>query len=200
MFARSSRSLFIVVMLTTVLLTACKPSTQPGSAGDIHLGLIWPEQGRTLSFLLAIGADGTLYVMDDKAALHALTPTGQERWAYQSNAKVAGAPVMSGDGTAVHFLTSNDELVSIGVDGQPRWTFKADDTVTAAPVVAPDGAVYLRTRSGGHRVSPDGKGQPFTWPEWTDRSQVAFDAQGQLALWESMKDQLLILTSDGKVS
>ncbi len=187
--------------MTPVPTSMPMPTFTPAPAtGEIHLSLIWPEQAGTLSPILAIGTDGTLYVMDDKATLHAVAPTGQERWAYRADADLAGAPMMSGDGAAVQFLTSNNELISVGIDGKPRWTFKADDVITALPVVAPGSTVYLRTRSGGHRVSPGGKGQSFTWPEWTDRSRVAFDSKGQLYLWNPIKNQLLIVAPDGKVS
>lgn len=194
------RALIILfALLAVTLLTACKPEArQP--AGDLHLGLIWPEKAGTLSPQLAVGADGILYVMDDQAALHAVTPGGQELWIYQPGTKLAGAPVMSGDGSAVYFLTGDNELISVGTDGKLRWTFKADDVLTAAHVVAPDGAIYLHTRSGGHRVSPDGKSQPFTWPQYTERGQVAFDSQSQLALWSPADDQLVVLSPTGKVS
>ncbi len=204
MIAVLLRSLIIVISLLTVaLLSACKPETPSTGAavgGDIHLGLIWPEQDGTLSPRLTIGTDNTVYVLDDKATLHAVAPNGQERWTYRSDAEFAGAPVLSSDGTAVHFLTSNNELISIGTDGKPRWTFKADDMFAAEPVVAPDDTIYLRTRSGGHRVSPDGKSQSFTWPKYTDQSQIAFDSRGRLTLWNPMDKQLLIVEPDGKVS
>ncbi|HET7376194.1 MAG TPA: PQQ-binding-like beta-propeller repeat protein, partial [Anaerolineae bacterium] len=191
--------LLSLVLLGIALLTACKPTAQ-SATGDIHLGLIWPEQGSPLSPQLAIGPDGTMYVLDDKSTLHAVASNGQERWTYQSDAKYTGLPMMSSDGTAVYFLTSNNELISVGTNGQLRWTFKAADVFSGPPVIAPDGTVYLRIQSGGQRVSTDGKGQAFTWPKNTDRSQAAFDSKGQLAIYNPIGYQLLILAPDGTVS
>ena len=82
--------IIVFVLLAVTLLSACKPETrQP--AGDLHLGLIWPEKAGALSPQLAVGADGTLYVMDEKATLHAVAPDGQERWTYQPEAKLASS-------------------------------------------------------------------------------------------------------------
>ncbi len=190
-------SKLFLIFLILALLSACKPTT-PTSGSDIHLGLIWPEQASKLSPLIAIGNDSTLYVFDNKPTLHAIAPNGQERWAYSITAQFAGAPLLSHDGNSIYFITSNDELINIGTDGKVRWTFKADSNFSAVPIIAPDNTVYAHTRSGGQRVTADGKGQPFTWPEWTDQSQVAFDSKGQLALFDMVDRKLIVLAPDGQ--
>lgn len=122
---------------------------------------------------LAIGADGTAYVLDGPGALVAVAPDGAVRWRTPLDVQVDGSlPVVAPDGTILVGFAYSDGttggVVAVAPSGERKWIFRVRDHaptsdfayhVHGTPAVGPDGAAYIVTEEFGsvfYAVNPDG--------------------------------------------
>lgn len=104
---------------------------------------------QTTSFLggPVVAADGTLYIVDDDRAVHAISPEGHGLW----QATLPGPPFFGGLGLGalgdVYVVGAHGELYAVSAEGRRRWTFQPDSELSAisGPIVGPDGTIYYAT-------------------------------------------------------
>ncbi len=148
-----------VYAMTNVGLFALNKST--GS-------LIWRtfDGGMNISSPV-IGSDGTIYVSRENT-LHAYTPEGAEKWAFDAKAMILAQPVIGEDGTIYLGTTAKNksDIAKIAgyfwaidpLTGQAKWMFNIDQwmydehdktwknsDIYASPVVGRDGIIYFTT-------------------------------------------------------
>jgi peptide/nickel transport system permease protein len=98
----------------------------------------------------AVGADGTIYVTDARAGLHAFGPDGALQWTYQSQAAPNSlhAPVVGADGRIFFAVTnfSNGFVEAISAAGELLWSTQLRTQNVSLPLItSPDGQyVFLR--------------------------------------------------------
>ena len=88
----------------------------------------------------ALGADGTLYVVDSGPGLSALAPDGSTRWRLSSEGRRAtSGPIVGPDGAI--YYTRVDRVQAVNSDGSERWLSPGIEgsTVEAPPRLSPDG-------------------------------------------------------------
>lgn len=78
----------------------------------------------------ALGANGEIYVSDNRAGLAAISPEGRVLWYFQSeagNRSVAG-PVLSSDGRIFYTVTTGSKgfIQAVSAEGQEMWVTQAD--------------------------------------------------------------------------
>lgn len=121
----------------------------------------------------ALGADGTLYMVDVGANLYAISPDGALLWLLK-NAGNKGVDV-GVDGTI--YTAGEDRLLAVRPGGSLRWThdFEPRSFITLGPNVGPDGNVYAVCTEGEGIVSytPEGV-RRWATPERYDRPIVDY--------------------------
>jgi outer membrane protein assembly factor BamB len=91
-----------------------------------------------------LGADGTLYVVDEGPGLSALAPDGSTRWRFTSEGRrPTSGPIVGPDGTL--YFTRVDRIQAVGPDGVERWQSGGVEgsTVEAPPRLSPDGSLVF---------------------------------------------------------
>ena len=125
----------------------------------------------------AVGPDGTIYLLDVKGRLYALTPDGGLKWVFQAGFVAASGPVTVGaDGTVYagglvpknpsttcqddQYLVNVEGIFAVNPDGTQKWLFdKTCDNLLSGPNVGPDGNIHAVTEVfglGAFALNPDG--------------------------------------------
>lgn len=112
----------------------------------------------------AVGADGTIYVTDAHAGLHAFTPDGMLKWSYQSQAapNTQYGPVLGQGGQVFYVVTNfgNGWIEAVTDSGELLWSAALRTQNVSLPLLtSPDGQfVFLRDdillANSGEHVEP----------------------------------------------
>lgn len=107
----------------------------------------------------SVGADGTLYAVNEAGELFAVAPDGTLRW--QSSVDRGPyklSPQVGADGT-VYVTGDGFKVSAFAPDGTLRWQFEGNSNVIhAAPHIGPDGSVYLTAGAGViYGIDPNGQ-------------------------------------------
>lgn len=172
-------------------------TTTAGTGPPASLGVVArQQQGRvrwrfTCDALYArhrvgIGADGTVYLQDNRATLYALSPDGGLQWLVDLGDQGSEGPTVVGpDGTIyvpVNPLGPDAQVAAVNPDGTVKWTFTTTDTqgLLAGPGVGPDGNVYGIVETpgiGAFSLDPaDGS------LRWSNEGDPVMNEHGQLGL------------------
>ncbi|HIE13178.1 MAG TPA: hypothetical protein EYP63_07125 [Desulfotomaculum sp.] len=111
------------------------------------------EEGFSISSgtSVAIGSDGTIYVIPLGNHLYALSPNGTLSWQYEVEGDlpaIYGSPAVGSDGT-IYFGASenywiNDEyFYAVNPNGTFKWKHEIGGTVSASPAIGSDGTIYF---------------------------------------------------------
>ncbi|VDB00110.1 hypothetical protein S1OALGB6SA_1184 [Olavius algarvensis spirochete endosymbiont] len=115
-----------------------------GDTGEVN----WIYRpGGKLRSLLMIGADGTIYIQNDRREFFAVTPGGTGRWKLLLSAEMAVLPAGSSDGRVFLPLLSG-EMLCVSRRGEILWTIDMGSEASASPVVNADGLVWIPLNSG----------------------------------------------------
>lgn len=131
----------------------------------------------------AIAADGTVYVAGSGGWFYAVTPSGAQKWAFQSEADhYQSSPALAPDGT-IYVGTSTcrsgtpycTSLLALNPDGTLKWSYKVGAQVRTSPAVGADGTVYFGAHDGRlYALTPEGE---LKWSYLT--------ADGGAEMWSS---------------
>jgi large repetitive protein len=100
------------------------------------------------------GADGSVYVANERGAVRALNPDGSYKWLYCTEGDRVTTPGVGPDGTV--YVGSNDgKMYAIDPDGSLKWTFNAGGIVRT-PAIKADGTLYFGTLNKLYALNPDG--------------------------------------------
>ena len=116
----------------------------------------------------AIAADGTIYLMDHRNVVYALTPEGVLKWKnnrYESDAPWhvgQKTPAIGTDGTL--YVCAGLTLYALDpADGQEQWQsdpLRHGNVCAVSAVVGADGTIYIVSNDMLHAINPDGT------PKW----------------------------------
>lgn len=136
----------------------------------------------------AIASDGTVYINTASGYLHALIPSGNEKWRFpiRWSSDFWNSPNIGPDGT-IYIGTARHEdssspgagLVAINPDGTEKWRSLEASGVTIVPSIADDGTIVFGaadvTTNKGKIISldPGGKKKWEFWlEEWLEGSSA----------------------------
>ena len=101
----------------------------------------------------AIGLDGTLYIVDEKASLHAINGDGSNKWRFEPEVESGSSrssPSIGHDGTIYYSIGWFDEgyyqgLYGVNPDGTEKWHYQTDTShgFYANTAIGQDGTLYL---------------------------------------------------------
>jgi len=107
----------------------------------------------------AIGPDGTIYIGNDSYGLHAINPTGTEKWIFNIGPfgdPVCTSPVVGPDG--VVYVVANtffdDGLWAINPNGTTKWSAHLGGF--SSPAIGRDGSAYVTAGNVLHEFKPNG--------------------------------------------
>jgi outer membrane protein assembly factor BamB len=115
-----------------------------------------------------IAADGTLYSSGnrrDRAGMKivAFTPTGAEKWSFDTEDILHGGIALAADGT-LYFGGLHKILYAIDATGKEKWRFNAEGAIGSSPAIGKDGMIYFGASDGKlYALRPDGTLQ-WTFP------------------------------------
>lgn len=115
--------------------------------------------GEVLRGSCVIAGDGTIYAATAHA-LHAISPTGAEKWKapIQLPMDEPPSPAIGPDGAV--YVKSGEALVAFDPSGAQRWQVAFPNGVLSSPTVTADGTIYVAQGGGGLAViSPSGSVQ-----------------------------------------
>ena len=105
---------------------------------------------------IAIGADGTIYVADADADLHAISPNGVKLWEHvdpRYEPREIDGVVIGIDGTIIH--CTEFQVTALSSDGTVKWRYSIRAPMT--PAIGKNGTIYISTYYGEiHALNPDG--------------------------------------------
>lgn len=140
-------------------------SGQSAYPGPVSVEVLWSfSTYDRIRSTPAIGQDGTIYFGDGYQFLHALTPTGGEKWNYFALGIMDSSPAVSTTGTV--YIGCGDSIFyalwgkpkGSGFVGEMQWAFLCGYPNSASPLIGSDGTVYLA--SGDRKLyarTPDNK-------------------------------------------
>jgi len=147
-----------------------------GETGEVNW--IYRPGGRLRS-LLMIGADGTIYIQNDKQELFAVTPGGTGRWKLLLGEEMAVLPAGSSDGRVFLPLVSG-KVLCVSRRGSILWTINTASEASAAPVVNAEGLLWIPL-SSGQIICVDPWGEEIAHAELTESvSALALDGEGRI--------------------
>ena len=96
----------------------------------------------------AQGPDGSVYVVADDRALHALDPlSGASRWVYRPGGRLRNLLLAAPDGT-IYIQNDREQLIAVTPGGSGRWKLQMNAEPAALPAAAPDGRLILPLAGG----------------------------------------------------
>lgn len=140
--------------------------------GSVLRRLVAPHLGDLVGYsLLAIAADGTLYLGNDNE-IHALSADGKRQWTFAVPAsQLAGfsTAALGVDGI-IYVVNRNNTLYALMPAGKRKWSYEMRrgrfSAGPAAPAVGADGTIYAGDFGNYlHALTPEGK------PKWSVRAQ-----------------------------
>ena len=135
--------------------------------------------GGKLRSLLMIGADGTIYIQNDRQELFAVTPGGTGRWKLPLDAGMAALPAGGLDGRIFLPLVTG-EILCISRRGKILWTMNTTSEASAAPVVNAEGLLWIPL-SSGQIVCVDQWGEEIAHARLGEAvSALALDGDGRI--------------------
>ncbi len=152
----------------------------------------------------ALAGDGTLYVgtgFSVNGALHALTPTGTQKWAHYFGASLpaANSPAVAADGT-IYIKPSDGFLYALQpATGAMKWRYDVGGRASySSPSIAADGTIYIGSENRKlYAINPDGT---LKW-EFTSDSDIytnpAIDGAGNIYFSVLNSGRLYSLTPAG---
>ncbi len=176
-----------------------------GSGGRFNLSINDAEwQALTFTPVYAspaIGADGTIYALDNIALLAAFRPDGFDKWAWLPEGFFdiadGGAIAVDSDGT-LYFGTYSGDFYAVDVRGKGKWRYTTGGEIWAAPALAADGTIYVKSSDDQlYALNPDGTLKwKFTIPGDTYSAPVV-GADGTIYIASGGDAALYALTPDG---
>jgi outer membrane protein assembly factor BamB len=104
----------------------------------------------------SVGQDGTIYLGTTDGRLHAISPDGQPRWAFDTGKWARGAPLVRADGSII-VATDAGSVFALGPDGAERWRFAGTGALAATAAQGEDGTLYVPSSEGLlYALGPDG--------------------------------------------
>ena len=90
----------------------------------------------------AVAPDGTVYAVDQKGHLYAVSPEGGVKWIFTRDTVARQNVSVGADGTV--YYAAGNELYAVNPNGTQKWALVNPDggSVAAGPNVGPDGNVY----------------------------------------------------------
>ena len=110
----------------------------------------------------AVGADGTVYAVDHRGHLYAVSPEGGVKWIFYSDTYSLQNVSVGFDGTI--YYSAGNELNAVNPNGTLRWQIvhPGGAAIAAGPNVGPDGNIYAVFDNASNSglsavvVAPDG--------------------------------------------
>ncbi len=101
---------------------------------QVDAGTIW---GRP-----AVAADGTIYAVDARGHLYAVSPEGGVKWIFTRDTIARQSVSIGADGTV--YYAAGNELYAVNPNGTLKWNVvnTSGGSVAAGPNVGPDGNIY----------------------------------------------------------
>ncbi len=113
----------------------------------------------------AIDGNGTIYVLEDEGALHAVSPAGKKLWQFDLNVEFSdeprqyhNSPAITEDNTAIFGWI--DGTVYAVKDKELIWKFSIEDSFYSSPSIGPDGTVYIGSSTGNLYAINPANGEP----------------------------------------
>jgi outer membrane protein assembly factor BamB len=165
-----------------------------------------------------IGADGTVYVEDERSVVYALNPNnGQLYWKFAGQPGGIGevaTPALTPDGTTVYLSSGSGRLYALSAGptgGQLAWTYHIQGPqggyLASSPSVGLDGMIYVTTSGSDgttpadiEAVNPDGTSK------WVYASNASFEttptvtAAGQVVAGNDLGTVDSVRASDGTLA
>lgn len=153
--------------------TATITATSQGATGVMTVTvrdrarLAWsvPVGTGSISAGIAIGADGTIYVVSSEygstSHLFALSPQGSVVWTLDTPFRVFSTPAIGADGTlylgSMSTNTFTGRLIAVDPGGTVRWVLADIDGIRSSPALGPDGTIYVAGGYHVYAVDPEGE-------------------------------------------
>ncbi|MDC7220546.1 MAG: PQQ-binding-like beta-propeller repeat protein [Spirochaetales bacterium] len=141
---RKRQGLYLVLFI--VIFSA---SLMGESEADQGQEALWKRAvGGKITSWQAVGPDGTIYLIGDDRALHALSPrSGKDLWLYRPGGRLTSFLAVSADGT-VYIQNSENVIFAVNPGGEARWKCIVDSPVQQMPVLTPEGTVIFLLDKG----------------------------------------------------
>lgn len=102
----------------------------------------------------ALGRDGTIYLGNGLRALLAIDRSGEQKWSYDLDSDLNGAPVIDADGNI--YVASPRIVYAFTPGGALKWQAKSNHDFRTAPILAADGTIYIGDEDGMSAYNSDG--------------------------------------------
>jgi len=147
-----------------------------GETGEVNW--IYRPGGKLRSFLM-IGADGTIYIQNDRQELFAVTPGGSGRWKLFLGSELAVLPAGGLDGR-IFLPLIRGGVLCVSRFGEILWNIDTESEASAAPVVNAEGLVWIPLTSG-QIICVDPWGEKLASADFTESvSTLALDSGGRI--------------------
>ena len=137
----------------------------------------------------AIDGNGTIYVLEDEGALHAVSPAGKKLWQFDLPVEFSDEPRQYHNSPAI---TEDNTVIFGWIDGtvyavkdkELIWKFSIENSFYSSPSIGPDGTVYIGSSTGNLYAINPANGEPV----WSKPFQAgglihtrpAIDANGDI--------------------
>jgi len=137
----------------------------------------------------AIDGNGTIYVLEDEGALHAVSPAGKKLWQFDLPVEFSDEPRQYHNSPAI---TEGNTVIFGWIDGtvyavkdkELIWKFSIENSFYSSPSIGPDGTVYIGSSTGNLYAINPANGEPV----WSKPFQAgglihtrpAIDANGDI--------------------
>jgi outer membrane protein assembly factor BamB len=121
----------------------------------------------------ALGSDRSIYFGSGNGKLYALSPSGSEKWSFQTGAEIQSSPAVASDGS-ICFGSGDGKLYVLNFDGTEKWELPTGNSILSSPALGADGTIYVGSRDNNvYAVNPDGSIKwTFTTGRYVDSSPV----------------------------
>lgn len=158
----------------------------------------------------AVGPDGTVYFgleigsdtsIITRGRLYAITPSGEEKWTFDTEDWIDASPLISDDGR-VYFGDWDGTFYCLNADtGAEIWSMEAGAFIVGGAAQGPDGTLYIGTgESLLLAIDPSDGGIKWVFPaeDWIFAPPVVGpDGRVYIGSWD---DRLYAINSDGSLA